>query len=193
MRRFVFVLVMVACLAMASFAYAPLPSLQYGDPWEARTKESWGDIVVPDNTVFGVRFVLDSAKLGGISYAERLEIDPEVETEFSSMVNRCVAAGNKLFQKGATTRASSFHFSPKFDGKKYTISFYVKDVSEYGYTVSDVIFSADGKIASILNLKGKGGRFGSFANLMGDGFESLGQKLAESMDYAVFRGFIKEK
>lgn len=158
-----------------------------------KTKENWAGIVIPDNTVFGVRFVVDSARLGGISYAERIEIDPEVESEFEGMIMRCVTAANKFFKIGATTRARTFHFSPKYEGKKYTITFHVKDVSEYGYTVSDVIISADGKIASILNLKGKGGLFGSFANLMGDGFESLGRKLAVSMDYVVYRGFIKEK
>jgi len=187
MKKTLFVLLFLTVLGFC--ANAQYNNL-YDEPTRSKTIENWGDIAIPDNTVFGVRFVLDSARLGGITYEERIEIDPEVKSDFDDMAMRCISAANNIFQR-SVCRAGTFHFSPKYEGKAYTVTYYIKTVSDYGYTISDVIISADGKIASILNLKGKGGKFGSFANLMGDGFESLGRELADRIDSAVYYKKIK--
>jgi len=185
MKRLLLSFLFLMCLVYSSWAQG-----LYDEPKRSKTTESWGDIVVPDKTVFGVRFVLDNARLGGITYEERIEIDPDVKTEFDDMVVRCISAANKFFQE-SITRAGTFRFSPKYEGKDYTVTYYIKSVSDYGYTIADVVISANGKIATILNLKGKGGKYGSFTNLMGDGFQSLGEELADCIDRAVYRKMIK--
>ena len=155
----------------------------------AQTVENWNGLVVPQNTIFGVHFVIKpGATFGGLSYKDRTEIDPAVETEFNNEVQRCINAANSYFRENAITAAKTFHFSPKYEDRKNLIIFYVKSVSENGDTVADVkiVTSEFLKEATIRDLWGKGGRFGCFTNLMGDGFESLGEELAKRINKAVW-------
>ena len=176
--------------SLYSSAQAQVPKTLYDEPFPTETEEDWRGIVVPAKTVFGVRFVLDNARLDGLPYEDRLAVDPEIRNNFDGMILRCINEANRRFPKGLSD-ARSFHFSPIYEGKDYTVTFYVKTVTGAGYTVANVVVFAGGKIALITDLKGKGGKVGSFANLMGDGFGSLGAELADRIDGAVYHGKIK--
>lgn len=73
---------------------------------------------------------------------------------------------------------------------KYTLTLKVLKVDDDGECYVDVIISDnDGNI--ILNapkMNGDGGRFGSFTNLMGDGYENLSRKLAVKIRNAILIG-----
>ena len=187
MKKPLFILFLLSVLSFG--AQAQVPKTLYDEPFPTETEEDWRGIVVPAKTVFGVRFVLDNARLDGLPYEDRLAVDPEIRDNFDEMVLRCVNEANRRFTKGLSD-ARSFRFSPIYEGKDYTVTFFVKTVTGAGYTVANAVVFAGGKIALITHLKGKGGKVGSFANLMGDGFGGLGAELAERIDNAVYNGKI---
>ena len=62
-------------------------------------------------------------------------------------------------------------------------------VDEKGNTISNVqVCDSEGKaIARIEHLYGKGGRYGTFCNLMGDGLESTGEKIGRMISYSILK------
>ena len=174
---------------VASLAYAQYPVVRYDEPKPTKTVEQWNDISLPDKTVLGIVCILaDDVRLGGLSYRDRVGIDPEVETDFKDLVSRFATAFNRSFRSGKRT----FYVTPAVDDKEYLITMTIKSVTENGNTVADVVITTPDGEATISNIKGKGGMIGSFINLMGDGFESLGKELADRIQSAVFKNKIKK-
>ena len=155
----------------------------YDEPKPTKVKVDWGGIKIPNNSVFCVQIDIKGARLGGMTYDERIEIDPEIVTDWNDEVQRCVDGANRYFVQWAGSRATTLKFTAREKGAEYMIKFKVRSVTEKGYIVADVTIEApDGKIATISNLKAKGGIYGTFTNLMGDGLESLGCELAKLLN-----------
>ena len=139
------------------------------------TKVDWNGVKLEENIVIGVSFVVDKATFGGLSYEDRCEVDPELVTEFQDAVARCVnAANNKLEEY-----VYNIYFGTKTEGKPYTLTFNVRSVSTNGHVIADAVLVTPTGTAIFTNLHGNGGVYGSFVNLMGDGFESLGKDIAK--------------
>ena len=139
------------------------------------TKVEWNGIKLEENIVIGITFDVTEATFGGLSYEDRCEVDPELKTDFQDAVARCANAANKLMQY----YYYNIYFSPKTEGKDYYIVFKVLSVDTYGWTNADAKLVTPGGVATFTNLTGKGGTFGTFVNLMGDGFESLGKDVVK--------------
>ena len=153
-------------LSIATFAqYSNLPT----------AKVDWNGIKLEDTIVIGISFDVTDAKFGGLSYEERCEVDPELKTEFQDAVARCVNSANNEMGK----YVYQIYFSPKSEGKDYNIVFKVQTVGPGGGTIADVKFVTPSGVATITDLYEKGGVYGTFVNLMGDGFESLGKEVAK--------------
>jgi hypothetical protein len=150
----------------------------YGDNNEIQKTISWNGIRIPDNIVLGVKIIVENATLGGLSYSDRVLVDPELETDFKDIVRRCAEGANKRFQR--SNDPHPVYFVPITEGRDYLVTFIIRSVTAQGYTISDVwIDTPSGEQAQITGLRGPGGRYGTFVNLMGDGIESLGSELAK--------------
>lgn len=132
-------------------------------------------IKLDDTVVIGVSFDVTEAKFWGLSYVERCEVNPELKTDFQDAIGRCVNSANNEMGK----YVYQIYFSPKSEGKDYNIVFKVQTVGPGGGTIADVKFVTPSGVATITDLYGKGGVYGTFVNLMGDGFESLGKEVAK--------------
>ena len=156
------------------------------------SKADWTGIVIEKNIVFGVSFDLRKADLAGLSYKDRVDVDPELETDFIGTVDRCVSAANKemkIWTQNYQTQV--VFFSSKADGKEYRLHFTVKSVDAQGNTIADALVVTPNGIVKLDNLRGKGGKYGTYVNLMGDGFESLGKTVAKKMGEAIYNKRIK--
>ncbi len=150
-----------------------------------RTSVDWNGIKLDENSVIGIAFEIKEANFGGLSFSDRCDVDPELETEWPDAVTRCVNSANQYMNRlygqyvpyGQT--AHSIHYTTKTEGKSYVIVVKVLSVASDGWTIADATFTTPYGVATFTNLVGKGGRFGSFVNLMGDGFESIGEELAK--------------
>lgn len=71
----------------------------------------------------------------------------------------------------------------------FTIEVTIVNVDDRGNTISNVeVTDAEGKaVAQISNLYGRGGRFGTFCNLMGDGLQSTGEKIGRMISYSILK------
>ncbi len=173
-------LIIIAALLFSLTAAAQTAQMynMYGDNNEIKRVVSWNGITVPDDTTFGVKLIIQNATLGGLSYSDRLAMDPELGTDFQDLVRRCAVGANKRFK-----RSSDPHpllFVPLSEDKDYLVTLIVRSVTDYGYTIADVLIDTPtGNQAQITGLRGPGGRYGTFVNLMGDGIESLGSELAK--------------
>lgn len=154
-----------------------------------RPEIDWGGIKLEDNIVIGISFEIDSASFGGLSYEDRVDVDPELATDMDDAVERCVNSANSEMKAPFQSYQTIF-FSAKTEGRKYHLHFIVKEVSQSGHTVADAILYTPDGMATFKNLHGKGGVYGSFVNLMGDGFESLGKLVAKEISKAKGRNKI---
>ena len=151
----------------------------YGDNNTIERVVSWNGINIPDNTVFAFKIIVENATLGGLSYRDRVDVDPELGANPQYLLQRCADGANKRFRRGVDTHP--IHFIPKDDGtREYRVTFILRSVTERGYTIADAwTDTPSGAQAQITGLRGPGGYHGSFVNLMGDGMESLGSELAK--------------
>ena len=149
-------------------------------------KVDWNGIKVPNNTVIGVSFEIEKATFGGLSYEDRCDVDPELKTEFQGAVARCVNEANDV----SGQYVYQIYYSTKTEGKEYRLVFYVKSVTANGHVVADAKLITPSGVATFTNLNGNGGVYGSFMNLMGDGFQSLGKDIAKRIIKAKNRGKI---
>ena len=110
-------------------------------------------------------------------------------TSVPALVERCVEGANNRFNRSF----QNVYFSSITEGRDYLVTLILRQVSKQGDAVADVtIETPEGQNAVILTLKGAGGRYGSFINLMGDGMESLGYELAKRMNKARFQNKIHQ-
>lgn len=81
------------------------------------------------------------------------------------------------------------------DSPKYTIRLNIISVNEKGNTAASAdILSKDGKvIAHFKDFYVKGGKFGTFCNLMGDGLEECGEKIGRYISFNFLKKEFKEK
>ena len=169
-------------LFLLAFLLIGYTSYAQNSPEKVKTVVEWNGIHIPADAVLGVTIIAEKATLGGLSYVDRVAVDPELDVDFDVLVNRCADGANKLFMR----YSQSIYFTPRTEGRQYLITYIVRSVSTQGYAISDVtIDTPTGEKAVILGLKGEGGRYGSFFNLMGDGMESLGSELAKLIVKAV--------
>ena len=154
---------------------------QYDD--QPDTKVNWNGIKLADNIVIGVSFDVTDAKFAGLSYEDRCEIDPELKTDFHEVVAKFVNSANDVMGK----YVYEIYFSPKMEGKENYIVFKVKTVGQGGWIYADAKLITPSGVATFTNLYAKGGFFGTFMNLMGDGFEGLGKDVAKRIAKAKVR------
>lgn len=173
MKRLLFA---ISSLMITLAAYA-----QYGD--QPTTKVDWNGIKLADNIVIGISFDVTEAKFGGLSYEDRCEVDPELKTDLHDIVARCVNSANDEMNK----YIYEIYFSPKVEGKDNYIVFKVKTVGQGGWVIADAKLVTPSGVATITDLYGKGGVFGTFMNLFGDGCESLGKDIAKRIAKAKYR------
>jgi len=159
-----------------------------------KTIEDWEGVVVPENTVIGVKFVLvDGIMLGGLSYKDRCDVDPGLVTDFDDMVGRGVYGATQYLGRYDIPTVA-LYFTTKTEGRDYLLTFYIKAVSDKGDALADAsLTTPDGTKTVLTDLYGKGGRYGSFVNLMGDGFESLGGEFVRYIAWAMNKGKVKMK
>ncbi len=150
------------------------------------TTVNWNGIKVPNNTVIGVSFEVENATFGGLSYEDRCDVNPELKTEFHDAVARCVNEANDVSED----YGHRIYFSTKTEGKEYQFVFIVKSVSTSGHVYADAKLITPSGVATFTNLSGNGGMYGSFMNLMGDGFQSLGKDIAKRILKAKNKGKI---
>lgn len=79
---------------------------------------------------------------------------------------RCVNEANDV----SDDNGHRIYFSTKTEGKEYQIVFNVRSVSTSGHVYADAKLITPSGVATFTNLSGNGGMYGSFMNLMGDGF-----------------------
>lgn len=150
-----------------------------------RASVDWNGIKLPDNTVIAISFEIENAKFGGLSYKDRVAVDPELATDLPDAVQRCVDSANHEMKKWVQSyRPQTIFFTAETEGREYHIHFIVKSVWSDGYTIADATFTTPTGVAIFSNLRGPGGQYGSFVNLMGDGFESLGKEVAKRIQKA---------
>ena len=176
MKRLVLFTIGILVSICAFAQYGQLPS----------AKVEWNGIKVPNNTVIGVSFEVKNATFGGLSYEDRCDVNPELKTEFQDAVARCVNEANDV----SGQYGYEIYYSSKTEGKDYLIVFNVKSVSASGHVVADAKFITPSGVATFTNLNGNGGVYGSFMNLMGDGFQSLGKDISKRIVKAKNRGKI---
>lgn len=151
----------------------------------------WGGATLEDNIVIGVSIMPQKAKYGGLSYKDRVEVDPELETNFTELVAKFVNSGNHELRKWANySGPQTIHFSTKTEGKDYFIQVLLKEVFEGGYVVADAKLVTPTGVATFTNLRGPGGRYGTYVNLLGDGLDSLGKDMAKRLMKAKSKGQI---
>ena len=159
-----------------------------------KTVIDWGGIQMTDSAIIGVSFDIGGATFGGLSYKDRAQVDPELITDLPSEVGRCVSAANRTMKgrSEAYRHPQTIFFVYEADNidVEFHLLFVVKSVDADGYTVADAIITTPTGVAKLTNLIGKGGRYGSFVNLMGDGFESLGGEIAKRLYDAKRKGTI---
>ena len=173
-----FIILAALLFSLSAAAQTAQSYNMYGDNNTIEKVVSWNGIKIPDNTVLGVKIIVENATLGGLSYSDRVDVDPELKTDFEDLVRRCAAGANKRFQR--SNDPHPIHFVPKSEGRDYLVTFIVRSVTAQGYTIADAwIDTPTGEQAQIIGLRGPGGRYGTFVNLMGDGLESLGSELAK--------------
>jgi len=176
MKRLLLLTIGILVSFCAFAQYEPLPS----------TKVDWNGAKVPNNTVIGVSFMVENATFGGLSYEDRCDVDPELKTDFHDAVARCVNEANDV----SGQYVYQIFYSTKTEGKDYCIVFNVKSVTANGHVVADAKLITPSGVATFTNLNGNGGVYGSFMNLMGDGFQSLGKDIAKRIIKAKNRGKI---
>ncbi len=83
----------------------------------------------------------------------------------------------------------------KTDAQNYTIEVEIINVDDRGNVISNFeVTDSEGKaIARVENLYDKGGRFGTFCNLMGDGLETTGEKIGRIISYSILKKKYIEK
>lgn len=92
------------------------------------------------------------------------ELKPALQTAFVEQVNK------KL------ERFGSFLVVDK--NAKYTLTVYPQDVKKNGNNTTECVMTdKDGNHVVTFTVKGNGGKFGTMANLWGDGFKSVGKKV----------------
>ena len=176
MRRLL-LLTLGILVSFSAFAqYNPTPAL----------KIDWNGINVPDHTIIGISFEIENADLGGYSYEYRCVIDPELKTDFEDTVERCVEEANDV----SKDYGYPVYFTNGIEEKEYYIIFNVKSVTPNGHVYADAKFITPAGIATFTNLSGNGGAYGTFVNLMGDGFQSLGKDIAKRIIKAKRKGKI---
>ena len=179
----------LAALFIGLTAFAQNGKIYFGRYGSVRTVAEWNGIRIPENTVLGVKIIADNATYNGLSYADWLNVAPELATSVPALVERCVEGANNRFNRSF----QNVFFSPITEGRDYLVTLILRQVSKQGDAVADVtIETPEGQNAVILTLKGAGGRYGSFINLMGDGMESLGYELAKRMNKARFQNKIHQ-
>ena len=146
-----FIILAALLFSLSAAAQTAQSYNMYGDNNTIEKVVSWNGIKIPDNTL---------------------------KTDFEDLVRRCAAGANKRFQR--SNDPHPIHFVPKSEGRDYLVTFIVRSVTAQGYTIADAwIDTPTGEQAQITGLRGPGGRYGTFVNLMGDGLESLGSELAK--------------
>lgn len=179
----------LAALFIGLTAFAQNGKIYFGRYGSVRTVAEWNGIRIPENTVLGVQIIAENASYNGLSYDNWLKVVPELESSIPELVERCVEGANNRFNRSF----QNVYFSSITEGRDYLVTLVLRQVSKQGDSVADVtIETPDGQRAFILTLKGAGGRYGSFINLMGDGMESLGYELAKRMNKARFQNKIHQ-
>lgn len=168
-------LAITLCALIASSAFGQL--INYPSP-----SVDWGGATLEDNIVIGISIMPEKAKYSGLSYADRVDVDPELATDFPELVEKFVNSGNHELKKWASYSApQTIYFSTKTEGRDYFIQVLLKEVFEGGYVVADAKLVTPTGVATFTNLRGPGGKFGSYVNLLGDGLEGLGKDMAKRL------------
>jgi len=108
--------------------------------------------------------------------AEQMEYDAqkEYETELKPAANEFVKTANERLMKQNC-------YLTKDASKEFTLVIRPRNIDRKGYQTLDcaIVKTAGSEPVVAFTIEGNGGRFGSMANLWGDGFKSSGKKFAK--------------
>lgn len=166
MRKVLLIILLVAC-----------PRLM-----DAQKMDNNG-LSLPENCVIAVSFLYDQAMINYTSYSDFCERNTDFETDKFDAETRFIGTLNDNFEKYSKFQ-KKFHkrkltFFHKGDGTpSIELVLIPSSINNNGdFSGSAMITDNNGNTAVIENLRGKGGQWGSFVNLMGDGYQSVAEKI----------------
>lgn len=149
---------------------------------------------LPENGVIAVSFIYDQAMINYTSYSDFCERNTDFETDKFDAETRFIGTLNdnfdkyNRFQKKFHKRKMSF-FHKGDDIPSIELILIPSSINNNGdFAGSAMITDNNGNTAVIENLHGKGGKWGSFVNLMGDGYQSVAEKIYKIIVRAVQKG-----
>ena len=154
-------------------------------------KEDWGKAKMPTGSIIRVDFDYSLSSICGMPMADFVEFHEtfmqdktEAEQRFFEMFIKTLYGGeNKV-------NAGKLRVTKDAEKAKYVLRVMPYRINENG-DLSGVakIEDLEGNVvASFHRVTAKGGRFGTFVNLMGDGYESLAEGLADYIGYGLAKG-----
>lgn len=148
----------------------------------------WGSFKLRGDEKFGVMFDYKGGEYNGYPYKEFIDEFPDFLTEVKEVESRFIAEINDCFSDSSKERLSRLRFTTKLDNKEYILLVRIGQVDKHGDTgVNAYIVDKNGIVASLKNVWGDGGRFGSFSNLMGDGMENVARNIYKSFRLAIYK------
>lgn len=110
-----------------------------------------------------------------MDYNDYILFDPTFVEEIEGSNKLLVHHLNETFGDSSYPRLNVLHFTLNTIDKEYIIEFRIRNSTNKGAMTTDVLFkNAQGDVvAKILDLKTRGAKRGTLANLIGDGFEKL--------------------
>lgn len=154
-------------------------------------KEDWGKAKMPTGSIICVDFDYSLSSICGMPVADYVEFHEsfmqdkaEAEQRFYEMFIKTLYGGENKVSAGRLRVT-------KDAGKaNYVLHIMPYRINENGdFSGVAKIEDLEGNVvASFHRVTAKGGRFGSFVNLMGDGYESLAEGLADYIGYGLSKG-----
>ena len=146
------------------------------------------DFKLPEEGVFSIVFDYSEAMIRQMPYDAFCKLDKDFEEDKKGAETRFAEELNEQVHKKTKSRAI---FLPDEKDTKFTIKIVPIEIEENGSSQVDVIFicNDDNSVcAKISGIECYGGRFGSFANLVGDGYENLAKDIVYILRHKRLRG-----
>lgn len=148
---------------------------------------SWVGAKLPESSAFGVRFNYDRALFRGLSYEEYSSRDDSFAEGMKEAEDRFVESLQEILWDFRTTRKRVLCVSKTLENPDFVFVVRPLKINENGNFEGDVIIlDSEGKpFGSMRNITGRGGRHGSYTNLIGDGYKSLAEAVAYFLANAI--------
>lgn len=171
-----------------------LPLLSWAFPVYGQTgkpKTAWANTKIPKGSTFHIKFDYGHTLFMGFSYDEYFRKDRDFQEGLIEAEGRFVELFKELLWDNSTTKKRVFNVTDK-DEADYTLVVRPLEINDHGSVDGDiVILDAAGRpVANLRNFVGSGGKYGSFTNLIGDGYESLAHEIVHEISLTIQAGTI---